>query len=403
MTGVRSSLVRLLWGVPLVAALAVGTAPPGGEVGLAGTVPVAADIVTSPGQCPGVRTVDGGFVLTENTTCNVVWRDDATVFDLRGHMFKGELRIEGTDQTLRNGTLITERGLWNRSADLRVSHLRVQPPTPGGGGSFLVEAGHRTLVEYSTFLGAGKTALSFYFGDGGTVRRSTFRDNGRGVSVQRGDGVVITENQFIGNDVGINLWDEDFAGVNRVRVNRNRITGSRMAGISLRMRYHDRRPPEYRPFQDGRIEDNLVSGSGAAGLDVTMQCVTKDPAECGDYSSVQVNRNTFRTNGSAPTDQAPWSNDGVTARSAYLTYDGKTSPLPEGLAFLRLRGNVAVHNAGHGFDVVGVTDGGRNVARGNGDPEQCLGLSCAGVRRSGGTVAPDGPSSGSVAAQQDPV
>ena len=37
-----------------------------------------------------------------------------------------------------------------------------------------------------------------------------------------------------------------------------------------------------------------------------------------------------------------------------------------------------IGNAGYGIEGYGVTDGGGNVAKGNGQPAQCLGVTCTG-------------------------
>jgi hypothetical protein len=43
----------------------------------------------------------------------------------------------------------------------------------------------------------------------------------------------------------------------------------------------------------------------------------------------------------------------------------------------KLTGNRAVRNADLGIEAVrGVTDGGGNIARGNGDPRQCVNVAC---------------------------
>jgi len=44
---------------------------------------------------------------------------------------------------------------------------------------------------------------------------------------------------------------------------------------------------------------------------------------------------------------------------------------------VRVTGNLAVRNAGHGINVINVTDGGANRARGNGSSPECLGVVCA--------------------------
>lgn len=99
--------------------------------------------------------------------------------------------------------------------------------------------------------------------------------------------------------------------------------------------------------------DNTLSGNGAAGLFLNPNTT---PA-------TQISGNSFDHNGFAPGSYADPSGRPLTA-GVWASIGTFTS-------------NVAIGNAGYGIEGYGVTDGGGNVARHNGNPAQCLGVVCS--------------------------
>ncbi len=87
-----------------------------------------------------------------------------------------------------------------------------------------------------------------------------------------------------------------------------------------------------------------------------------------------ITGNHFLRNGFDSSSQYPFT-DGVTARAFNFTATGFTE-YREALAGFTLSRNRADFNMGLGFNVVGVTDGGGNRAKFNGDPTECIGLDC---------------------------
>ena len=85
-----------------------------------------------------------------------------------------------------------------------------------------------------------------------------------------------------------------------------------------------------------------------------------------------MSRNQFNRNGFASDKGELDDDDGVVAQ-AYFT---SGEAYPSGLAGVTLVNNRANRNANLGFDVNGVTDGGGNTAKFNGDPAQCDGVVC---------------------------
>ncbi len=161
------------------------------------------------------------------------------------------------------------------------------------------------------------------------VRHNRCVDNAACVVVGSGNGNVITRNRVIGGDDGFGVED----------ASRNRV---------LRNRVHD------------------VDGSGIyLGL--------LQPALGGDHNLVQ--NNTVRRTGGDAIVVRPKAGHSVlrgnTARRA--DQDG----VDVGSASTLLANNLATGNRDLGIEAApGVTDGGGNRASDNGDPRQCVGVSC---------------------------
>ena len=49
----------------------------------------------TPLDCDGVVAVPGGYLLTHDTDCTISWNESDKSFDLDGHTFTGQLRLQG--------------------------------------------------------------------------------------------------------------------------------------------------------------------------------------------------------------------------------------------------------------------------------------------------------------------
>ncbi len=114
-----------------------------------------------------------------------------------------------------------------------------------------------------------------------------------------------------------------------------------------------------------RIEGNQVDENNGTGIDVAVFCAGFPT--CGGEGMV-IERNHLRRNGFA----ADLPGDGIRVRSL----DDHSRPSGIDPTWVTLSGNQADRNADLGIDAPGVTDGGRNRAKLNGDPQECVGVDC---------------------------
>ena len=314
------------------------------------------------GACSGVSDRGHGrYTLTADAACDLALLGNGAKVDLAHHTLSTSSVVEADRVTLINGNLRSDGIFWSgshgRMEDLDVTQIGADP-----AGS-LIEAGPDFTVTRSRFHDLpSSTAVDFYFGNG-TVSHSTFRRTGVGVSVQSSAGVTIRDNMFSANDIGVQLWNEDFVLVNDVTVSGNTITDSRGPGIRL----FDTEGEFPGTFDNVRVTNNHVARSGGSGIDVTVKCL--DASTCPATGvSIVVERNVLDHNGYSPGE----GNDGLTARAS--TFEDVSMVAP--LAILRAAKNVTTRNADRGIDAAGVTDGGGNLSRSDRNPVPCLGVTC---------------------------
>ena len=362
----RRAMVRRLAALGAMAVL-VGVAAVGqGQASAATNTPL---------DCDGVVAVTGGYRLTHDSICGpfrMTGNDE--FFDLGGHTLTGSFRAQGDREVLRNGTLIQSAESSAEFTDgFTLSHVTlrvavVSPPKP----SIWLEAGSNFTVMHSKFVDIPGIALDFYFNTGGSIRRSSFTGNGYAISIQKSNDVVIQDNRFVDNQRGVNLRDEDGVGVNGNTILHNTFRGNDY-GVYVEVRDTG--------FVSTAVSNNTIRrnrfvNNGYSGIRITDTC--EGPVQavvCTSSAGNLIADNIFSGNGLRTPERLP-DNDGVTAR-AYLAGNGTDLlSYPAGLAGFTLTHNRADHNADLGFDVLGVVDGGRNVANGNGNSSQCDGLAC---------------------------
>lgn len=320
--------------------------------------------VDGPLGCTGVLAVDGGYRLSTDTTCSFFWSEDHVVLDLAGHTMTGTVVADGQDQVIRNGTLRTDALYLAGSRGAVLRDLAVV--SVGNASGFAIEAGSDLVVERSSFSGFSGIALDFYFGGGGSVTDSVFTGNAVAISVQGVAGVRVSGNRFVSNDVGVNLWNEDSANRD-VRIDHNTFSGNSSAAVNVR--------GDLGAWEDGlaydavTIENNIALANSGVGLNVSVECHDADAcAAVPDVvGSLTVRRNSLSRGGQ----------DGMRATGAIGDGDDRVDA-PWLLSGVVVGSNRADRNAGLGFDVVGVIDGGGNLARHNADQRECLGIDCSG-------------------------
>ena len=105
-----------------------------------------------------------------------------------------------------------------------------------------------------------------------------------------------------------------------------------------------------------QIVNNVFSSNDAAGL------LVQTPGSCcpPGNPTITISGNAFIRNGYSPHPLQPDINDGLNA-----------------VGTVAISSNAAIGNADYGIEASGaVTDGGGNIAFANGNPAQCLGVTC---------------------------
>jgi parallel beta-helix repeat protein len=166
-------------------------------------------------------------------------------------------------------------------------------------------------------------------GDGNLVAHNRFRRDGDGVGVGGNDNIV--RRNLVAHSTGLGL---QVGAGKRNLLARNRVRNTRGLGIDV---------ASYGPVTDTVVQRNRISDAGEDGL--AVRSVRKT------LKRTQVRRNHVFHSG----------DDGIDVTSASTT----------------LTGNEADRNADLGIAAArGVTDGGANIARHNGDPRQCTHIAC---------------------------
>ncbi|WP_407343829.1 right-handed parallel beta-helix repeat-containing protein [Pengzhenrongella phosphoraccumulans] len=376
------------------------------------------------GDCPGVSDRGHGhYRLTKDAECDLTLLGAGADVNLAHHTLSSPaVPIEVDGVALHDGKLRTDGIFWlgnhGRMENLDVTALGLDPVP-----DFYIEAGSDFTVKRSTFHDlSSSVALSFYFGDGGTVSDSSFTRTQTAVSITQNSNVTIRDNRFRSNAIAVNLWNEDLLGLNNTTITRNTITYSSTAGVLVRDG-----ESESPTFDNVRITHNDISRSGGSGIDLTVTCDLSLPCPAGG-PPIFVEHNDLSRNGSTPgassartagptgrdagllahtdadraraaaaRETAPSastdagaalkrggngnaglgdytsSNDGLTAR-AFLIGGDTDVPTPALLAFVRVAKNSTSKNADRGIDAAGVTDRGGNTSRSN--PNPCVGVVC---------------------------
>jgi parallel beta-helix repeat protein len=246
-----------------------------------------------------------------------------------------------------------------------------------------MEAGTDLTVNNCTFSNFPSNALTFYYGQGGgLIKNSVFIGNKTAISLQLPAGVLIENNTFVRNGRGVNLYDEEGAGVNNNTIRHNTFQKN---GVGINLFAHSASyQPTYPSLQGNQIIGNLIDRSSRSGLYIKLTCNPhpSSPFDCAGQNTL-VSRNQFNHNGFSSDTGEIDDNDGVVAQ-ANISSGEAYSP---GLVGVTLANNRANQNADLGFDVNGVTDGGGNTGKSNGNPAQCDGVVCGGQFSASGAVS----------------
>jgi hypothetical protein len=336
-------------------------------------------------------TIIANVVLTRNLNCSgdgLVLGADGLTIDLNGYTLSGSgggtgIGAGGSGRrgiSVLNGTIRNfDNGITNISGGSSLTGLKVVGNNYGAGRGLLeaVVSGStfrdnqvaispsRVTVTDSTFVSNGIGILGNSSGNTNEVTSSTFRENTEGIRCYDNN-THVANSKFVDNTTGIysvllcglRVHDSFFTGgevavqLGRqvgfwLDVQRNTFAWSKI-GIEI--------AGDFAATDGYVIADNTFTNNGATGLYLH---IARDLAPT---ISMPVSGNAFMGNGFwhdpyvAPSGNVL--NAGVWANTGTFT------------------DNRAVNNGGYGIEGHGVIDGGGNVAKRNGNPDQCLGVIC---------------------------
>jgi parallel beta-helix repeat protein len=298
--------------------------------------------VDNTGGYDGV-TIENGSIRDFATAAFVFDARDARLRRLSAsHNILGGLLLIASPGARIERNTVSGNGLTTDQAGLIVfdsSEIRIERNTVsdnGDIGMFLVGVGD-SRVERNAVSGNPETGIGLD-GGGNAISRNRVVRNGEGISVG-GDNNTITRNHVADSVAGV-------AG----------------SGVGIFIA----------AGEDNLVEGNLVARASRIGIQVSL---LPEELEGGPPATgTTVRGNHLRGNG-----------DGVfvqtTAVGTLLEKNDATGSADDGIDVespaTTLTGNLALHNADLGIEaVVGVIDGGKNKAHGNGDPLQCTNVTC---------------------------
>jgi parallel beta-helix repeat protein len=330
---------------------------------------VAALLVLLPGQAQATH-VQCGDVVTQSTTL------DSDLLDCPG-----------------DGVVIGAPGI-----TLDLGGHTIDGTGAGSGGQGVDDsAGHDGVTVSGGTIQEFQAAVYLEDADGSRVRRLTLTDSGSGVWLTNSDAGVIERNTLL--DAGIAVFGSDD----------NVIRANRVSGPGTAIILWGGPGPSYDPTERTVIERNSLVGNGVGIASIfTAQTVIRAnevTGSTGDGGILEagtltvIEDNTVSESTQLGISIAGNNNRAGRNRVTGNGTDGITVAGGTGSAGTVLERNVASGNGDDGIDVnsssatitrntaddnadlgieaePGVTDGGGNRARGNGNPVQCLNVSC---------------------------
>jgi parallel beta-helix repeat protein len=340
------------------------------------------------------ETITTDVALTEDLVCSgdglIVGAEGITI-DLAGHSITGSSVGVGISvyyqATIRNGTIenfptgidpdysgadigLEKLHIANNDTAIRVlpfSEILLTKSSLIGNGVGIEMAIAGTAIVKSSdvndnFVGIGRISSASTL----EIHNSTVSGNSKGLSQSQADGAIIVGSEFSNNGTAIELQSSRANHIERNRVFDNDI------GIKIGDPESERNIISQNRFFDNRVGIQIGSHDGVwggEGTEITKNTFTDNGEagllinlEVGFAQGVVVSGNTFRRNGFDSTSAI---NDGL-----------HISGVETLLAQITVSRNRAFWNADYGIQAVGVTDGGMNKAKNNGNPDQCLGVNC---------------------------
>lgn len=252
------------------------------------------------------------------------------------------------DVVIKNGAIIG--GIFMDSAIVWLDRVVVKDTE---GFAVQINGGKITQSLFTN----NDVALDLYWGRLSTlIRDSYFTNNGLAINIAQDEGTDIVRNHFSGNQIAIQIWDEDILGSSNSRIDQNSFYANDVGVFLLASG----------EANGTAIKNNVFIENRSSGIAMTLPCPL-GPGECGGQDTT-VYKNVFIRNGyDARYFADVLLDDGITVI---------TSAVPEAATGVWARANDTIANADLGIDALGITDGGQNKALLNGNPLQCVGVDC---------------------------
>jgi parallel beta-helix repeat protein len=251
-----------------------------------------------------------------------------------------------------DGAVVTgNQSLRNQAVGVRLiaaSHANVTGNilTSNGEGIDLGAGSNDNRVSDNSLTYDGEAGVGVGFSDRNIVTHNRVMQTGGGIILESADNTVITDNQVLhspasacdGCGIGIQIYG------NNNLVERNTVVDSPRYGIEV----DDFQDPGHSPMTGTVLRDNIVNESGEG--------IAIGPETFGGVLNTLIQHNVVT--GAV--------DDGIQLIGPSF-----------GLETSTLTGNVTVHNGDFGIETVpGTIDGGGNHAAANGNPLQCLNITC---------------------------
>jgi parallel beta-helix repeat protein len=241
-----------------------------------------------------------------------------------------------------------------RSSRLEIDHNTVS----ASGGGIALRSSARSRVADNRVVGVGCGGIQLYDGSlHNTVELNMVTGNGcDGISVWTGsNGNVVSRNTVRRNDAGVGVGASAHNRVIANTATANRFTGIYLFGAD-----------------ENLVAHNAVTGNGD-GSEAGIHVLADDSGASSDGNDLQRNIVVGSTGDGILVERGS-ARTTLTSNLVFASSDDGIDVSSPGSALAR---NIANHNGELGIDaVVGVVDGGGNRAHGNGDPAECVNISC---------------------------
>lgn len=263
-------------------------------------------------------------------------------------------------QVERNSSVANAVGIFvGGSRDIRVEHNVVSDSE--FSGIVLFESENIRIAENSVSGSRNDAGIGIYPGNNNVIERNSISDSAAGITLAFGSADnLVRKNAVSGNGDGVILD----VGTHDNRVTENTLRDSFFGGV------------EIVGSDDNVIAQNSIVGNNADGSEAGIHVLSwpDDPRETSDRNLISKNTLVGNTGDGILVDADQSENVIERNWASENTDDG----IDVDAMATTLTKNTANRNHDLGIEAVpGVIDGGRNHAKGNGNPLQCVNVACS--------------------------